>query len=87
MKLMAFSLFDVKAKAYCVPFFVHNVNLALRSFGDAVLDQSTGISKHPEDFMLYRLGEYDDNSGKLLSLNEPEFVANAVDFVPVKKEG
>ena len=49
MKLLGFSLFDDKAKAYCVPFFVHNVNLALRSFGDAVLDPSTGISKHASD--------------------------------------
>lgn len=82
MKLTAFSVFDIKAKVFCMPFFVHNVNLALRSFGDAVLDNSTGISKHPEDYHLYKLGEFDDDSGKLLSLEVPEFVAHAIDFLP-----
>nr|WAE43297.1 MAG: nonstructural protein [Microviridae sp.] len=88
MKLLAFSIFDEKAKAFCIPFFVHNVNLALRSFGDAVLNESTGISKHAGDYKLYKLGEYDDNSGMLTSLDIPEFIANALDFLPVevKKE-
>jgi len=81
MLLIACSVFDVKAKAYMVPFFVQNVNLARRSFGDAVCDSSTGISRHPEDYQLYKVGEFDDNSGIFAKFAQPEFLANAVDFV------
>lgn len=89
MKLLAFSIFDDKAKAFTVPFFVPNKNLALRSFGDAVLDKSTGIFKHASDYKLYMVGEFDDNVGLFDNvLTTPEFIANAVDFVPpeVSKE-
>jgi len=41
------------------------------------------MSRHPADFRLVRLGEYDDNSGKLFPLDSPEFVCNLSDF---KKE-
>lgn len=85
MKLMGFSIFDDKAKVYSPAFFVPNVNLALRAFGDAVLDKSTGISRHASDYHLYKMCEFDDNSG-LFSGSKPEFVANAVDFVPPTSE-
>jgi hypothetical protein len=87
MKLMVCSVFDVKANAFMSPFFVPNVNIARRSFGDAVLDPSTGISKHPEDYRLYQVSIFDDNSGLFNgSFSKPEFLANATDFLNVKKE-
>lgn len=86
MKLMVCSVFDVKASAFMSPFFVPNVNIARRSFGDAVLDSSTGISKHVGDYKLYQVGVFDDNAGVFESFSKPEFLANASDFV-VKPEG
>lgn len=86
MLLIACSVFDVKAKAYMQPFFVHNENLARRSFGDAVLDKSSGISRHPEDYLLYKVGVFDDGEGIFQSFPQPEFLAKAVDFVGVKTE-
>ena len=35
MKLMVYSVYDVKASCYSRPHFLSNDNLALRSFGDA----------------------------------------------------
>lgn len=88
MKLIVCSVFDDKAKAYMQPFFVPNVNIARRSFGDAVADHSTGISKHASDYKLYQVGIWDDNAGTFDKFLQPEFLANAVDFIPVvKKEG
>ena len=74
------SVLDVKANAFATPFFVPNRGMAVRFFGDAVLDPNSGLSKHPEDYNLYQLGTYDDNSGKLESLSTPEFLAKALDF-------
>jgi hypothetical protein len=81
MLLNVYSVFDVKAKAFAVPFFLNHHGLALRAFGDCVADSTTMLNKHPEDYMLYNLGEYDDNSGKLIPLDMPEYMAKAVDFV------
>lgn len=85
MKLVVCSVFDDKAKAYLQPFFVANENIARRSFGDAVADPSTGISKHVSDYKLYQVGIFDDNSGMFdAKFDKPVFLANAIDFVPVK---
>lgn len=85
MKLIMCSVFDIKAAAYLQPFFVPNDNVARRSFGDAVLNPETGISKHVSDYKLYRIGTFDDLSGNVESFSKPEFLANASDFVEVKK--
>jgi len=81
MVLKVFSIFDVKASVFSQPFFSTHNGTALRSFSDLVGEQGTSVCKHPEDFKLYCLGEYDDNSGALLSKPQPEFLANASDFV------
>lgn len=60
--------------------------MARRSFGDAVNDPQTGVSRHPEDYQLYQVGVFDDNAGTFDKFVSPEFLANAVDFVPVKQD-
>jgi len=84
MKVAVFSIFDKKSGLFSMPFFLTNANLALRSFGDAVLDSTTGISKHPEDYQLFQLSEFDDNSGRFTcdADTRPQFLAHAVDFLP-----
>jgi hypothetical protein len=39
------------------------------------------LNKHPEDFRLFQLGEYDDNSGFFDNLDEPVLLARSTDFV------
>lgn len=80
MVTKVFGIFDVKAKNYGQPFFMSHSGLALRSFSDLVEDQKSTLNKHPADFKLYCLGEYDDCSGAFKSIN-PEFLANASDFI------
>lgn len=85
MKLKVFSIFDIKAKAYSNPFFMPHVGMASRAFGDEVNNPQSAINKHPEDFALYQVGEYDDLAGLFdAAFKQPIFVCNAVDFV--KKE-
>jgi len=84
MRTKVFSVFDEKAKAYSNPFFMVHNGLALRAFSDLIQDQSTMIAKHPSDFKLYCIGEFDDCEGILITLEVPEFLANAIDFVADK---
>jgi len=80
MKLLGFAIFDEKGAVYSTPFFMAHRGLAIRTFNDLVTDANSKISKHPEDYKLYVIGDYDDVSGVLTSLPQPEFLNNGTDF-------
>jgi len=54
---------DRATDVYGQPMFVAHVAAALRIFGDEINGSQSMLSRHPEDFDLYLLGEYDDASG------------------------
>lgn len=62
-----FAVYDTKLTAYATPFFMPTVAAAKRAFAGAVEDPSTMLHKHPSDFALYHVGEFDDESGALNS--------------------
>ena len=74
-----FAVRDVKADAYGQPFVSKHVGLAVRGLTDAVNDpqKQSDISRHPEDFSLYEIGQYDDQSGVIDSYDAPKLVASA----------
>lgn len=65
MKLNIYSVHDRKAAVFARPFIAPNDGMALRSFAAAKLDPSTELAKFPEDFSLYLLGSFDDETGEL----------------------
>lgn len=73
---------DLAAQAFGQPFFVSSTGLALRSFRDEVNRRADDnqMSRHPEDFELYCIGTYDDESGAVAPRG-PELVARAKDLV------
>lgn len=62
-----FSVYDSKAEAYMQPFFMLTKGSALRAWTDTINDPQTQFFKHPTDFTLFEIGEYDDSSGKLIN--------------------
>lgn len=60
MKKVMCTVYDVKAKVHgkLLPFTT--TAEAIRAFGDAVRNPDTAINKHPEDFTLYHVGNYDE---------------------------
>jgi len=62
MKMVIFSIYDVKALAFITPFFLNNTAMAVRAFNDCAMDKGHMFNKHPEDYALYRLGVWDDHS-------------------------
>lgn len=81
MILKVYALIDLKAGNYGTPFFCASNGLAIRMFSDLVRDPKTTLSRHPDDFQLFCLGEFDDNSGELISLNKPEYLSKAIEFI------
>lgn len=62
-KIKVFTVFDVKSSAYMQPFYMHTVGQAVRAWMDSVNDPKTQFNKHPEDFTLFEVAEYDDETG------------------------
>jgi len=79
MDLLAFSVYDAKAEAYLRPFFAESKGLAVRSFADAVNDPQSGMFKHPADYTLFLVGEFDQRSGELRGVL-PLSLGNALTF-------
>lgn len=87
MRLMVFAVYDEKAAAFAAPFCLTSKGLAVRSFADAVADKNTQLAKHPGEYKLYLLAEYDDNSGAFVSLPQPEFLSCGSEFISEVKNG
>lgn len=66
MKLKMFSLKDVKADVFGSPFVFSKVELAKRMCRDLARDSNSMLSRHPEDFHLYEIGEYEDLTGSVI---------------------
>lgn len=78
MILQCFSIFDSKAAAFAPPFFMARPELALRAFRDLAADPAASIAKHPEDYSLYLVGEFDDATGMLKAAGQPVHLATAL---------
>lgn len=66
MILKCFAVLDSKAGFFGQPFFDQNEASAIRNFSDAVKDSSNPNNlwhKHPEDFSLFYIGDYDNADG------------------------
>lgn len=76
-----FSVYDTKGEIYLNPFLMSTKGEALRGFSDLVNDPSTMFAKHPEDYVLFQLGTFDDSIGSYVSFNAPTSLGVAIEFV------
>lgn len=85
MKIQIVAVLDRAADAFGRPLFVNAIGQAIRSFQDEINRPAPDntMNSHPEDYDLYHLGEYDDNTGRITSLDEPKQIAIGKHF---KKE-
>lgn len=81
MLMKAYTIRDSKAETYGLPFFQATHGMAERSFRELVNDPQSKVNKFPEDFDLYYIGEYDDQTGKFEALETPEHQLKAVNIV------
>lgn len=80
MKLKAFSIYDTKALAYGVPFFMSSVGQATRAFADLSNDPQSMVFKHPTDFVLFEIGEFNDSDGVICSVSPYRNLGLGSDF-------
>ena len=65
MKLNAYTIYDVASGIYMRPFFSQADGQAVRGFKDMATDATHEVGKHPEDYTLYRIGTFNDITGKM----------------------
>lgn len=82
MKLLLFAVRDLKAEYFNRPMSMRTVGEALRAFQDECRSPDSALSAHPEDYVLYQVGEYDQVTGKIVPM-EPFSLGNGLQFPQV----
>jgi hypothetical protein len=82
MNLFVVSVKDRAADVFNRPFFVPHRNVAIRDFTDEVNRSAVDnqLNKHPDDFDLYILGEFNDNTGEFV-IETPQVLVRAKDVI------
>lgn len=77
---LMFTVYDSKAETFMPPFFVPAIGLAIRAFEDCVNSDDHHFGKHPADYTLFALGEFNTDTGSF-ELKDRTSVGNGVEFV------
>lgn len=80
--MKVFTVFDIKTEIYQQPFFMPATGAAIRAFSDMVNDDPSKnqFAAHPEDYILYEIGSYDDSTGNFIPLDLPKALGTGSDF-------
>lgn len=79
MNLNIYAIRDNQVAAFSQPFYSQTNGSALRAFSDHVNENGTPANKHPQDFDLYQLGTYDDQTGAITSMT-PVRIGSAIEY-------
>lgn len=78
-KLRVFATYDGKLSVFLTPFCFMHVGQALRAWDEVCMDGKSMMSKHPSDFVLYEIGEFDDDKGVITPHNPIRQIATALE--------
>lgn len=81
MLLNIYSIYDVKAHSFAMPFYAPNNAVAIRLFTQLANDPASQVHSSPDDFSLFDLGTFDDDGAHFSIHKKPKVVANAVEFI------
>lgn len=77
-----FSVYDQAAQAYLPPWILPRIEMAQRTFQDCVNSKDHQFGAHPEDYTLFRLGTWDDETAQFTpEPNGPQTLGNGVEYV------
>jgi hypothetical protein len=79
-KFVVCTVFDSKVQAFEQPFFARTRGEALRMWQEVSNDAQTKFARHPEDFALMEIAEYDDQTAQFVNHSAPQNLGLAVQF-------
>lgn len=83
MIMFGFSVHDKAVGAFLPLFFARSKGEAIRSFSSALKDEKHQFRSSPGDYCLYKICEFDDNSG-IVTSDTPERVLTALEALPTE---
>lgn len=78
MKLSVCAIHDKKTGLYDSVFVVRHPGDAIRSWDVVRQNKDTKFGKHPEDFNLFKIAFFDDETGQIEPLNKPDHLAAGI---------
>lgn len=81
-----YSIYDVKANIYSIPFVAVNEKVAKRTVQGAMLDTNSILRLHPSDYRLFCVGQFDDESALVFRKDTPQFVCELLELFPESTE-
>lgn len=79
-----YSIFDSKVGIYTQPFHCIADGEALRAFSDAANAKDHYVGRHPADYTLMKIGNFNDETGRYIALDAFINLGNAQIFVVPK---
>jgi len=78
-----FVIKDVKSK-FQTPFVGLNKAVVQRNIMNVLRkkDENDALSVNPEDYQLFKIGTFDENTGKIVSTDQ-EFICNVIDLANI----
>lgn len=82
------AIYDKKAEIYGLPNFFSAIGIANRGFVDEINrpDANNTLYRHPDDFVLYHMGTYDDQKPAIVMFEHPRELARGNE-VAVRENG
>lgn len=82
-KVQIYSIYDKTAKTYNRPMEIINKGKAMQVFQAMVneKEKQSDLSRWPDQFSLYHIADFDNETGKLDAFTEPQHIANGVEVL------
>lgn len=76
--LVVCTVLDLVSQQYGRPFFTVSTGSAIRGFSDEVNEphEQSVLYRHPDDFQLFCLGSFDDETGKFALDDVPQMLVS-----------
>ncbi len=83
MILKIFTVYDTKVEAYLQPFYMQSKGAALRAFEDSTNKIEHHFNKHPEDYVLFEIGEFNDQTAMIMTHEAKVALGTAIEFLNI----
>lgn len=85
MKMKIYAIYDSVSVAYMQPFFCINEQVAMRHFRNLANDSQSNIARNPQDFVLYQIGTFDDQSAEIIADTPAKHLGVATSYLETLK--
>lgn len=75
-----YTVFDTAVGAYLTPFYAPTRAMAIRMFSESCDDPSHSFHKYPDQYALFELGDYDNETAGFALYNAPQSLGLAQEF-------